>query len=58
MVGECLYVKTEFAMSAIAKGEKFAILGHQSSVVFTATYAHNSVASSSYYQQGYIHYMY
>jgi hypothetical protein len=55
MVGECLYVKTEFAMSAIAKGEKFAVLGHQSSVVFTATYAHNSVASSSYYQQGYIH---
>ncbi len=57
MVGECLYVKTEFAMSAIAKGEKFAILGHQSSVVFTAAYAYNSVASSSYYQQGYIHYI-
>ena len=51
MVGECLYIKTEFSVSAIAEDEKFAFLGHQSCVVLTATYAHNSVASNSGYFQ-------
>ena len=52
MVGECLYIKTQFAVSTIAKGEKFAVLGHQSGMVFTTTYAHNLVVSDgSYFQR-------
>ena len=43
MVGERFYIKAKFSMATIPKGEKFAILGDQSWVVFATTYLNDFV---------------